>query len=125
MGADYLVQDGNGSSLVDLLTARLGKPDDRRDGSRKTVPGSTAAEVNRELTRLVDISHSGFCIDVWNTPIESPLNLTLPAYGVSVTARIVWVSRTSEDSERLRVGVSLLPLPVDTRRRWQRFVDSA
>ncbi len=125
IGADYLARDVDPAALVDLLSDRLRSRVDRRKNGRRRVFRPIAAQIADVPARFVDVSHSGFCVEVPCALIESPVEISLPDHDVLVNARIVWASRTCDGSDGFRIGASLSdPAPGDSAQ-WRQLVDSA
>lgn len=75
--------------------------------------------------RLVDICTEGFCVEVRQGLVESPVEMRVPEYDVSITARVVWARRTSDGLEGLRFGANLSNVEPATAVRWQELINSA
>ena len=125
MGAHFLLKRDDASTLLNLLAAQLGSPEERRRGGRRKVAAPVAAHVANLPAHLVDIGHDGFCVELQRGLIESPVAMHLPEHGLSVTADIVSARRTRDGLDGLRFGASLSTLSSATNVGWRRFVDSA
>ena len=123
LGANHLVQDGDGSALVELLAARTDTRE-RRSGGRKKVARPIVAMVASIPARLVDICSDGFCVEVRQRLVESSVAMRVPDYDVSITARVVWARRTPDGLEGLRLGANLSTVAPATALRWRQLVDS-
>ena len=107
MGAHFLVKDEDTSPLLDLLATQMSSPEERRRGDRRRIAEPIAAHVANLPAHLVDIGHDGFCVEVRRGLVESPVEMNLPDFGLSVTARVVWARRTRDGLDGLRLGASL------------------
>lgn len=125
LGANYLVQDEDESALVDLVAARTGEREERRHGWRKKVAEPIAAVIASIPARLVDICADGFCVEVRQGLVKSPVEMRIPGHDVSITARVVWARRTTDGLDGLRLGANLLNVTSATALKWQDFVNSA
>ena len=123
LGANYLVQGEDGSALVDLLATRTDTRE-RRSGGRKKVARPIVAMVASTPARLVDICSDGFCVEVQRGLVESLVEMRVPDYDVSITARVVWARRTHDGVEGLRLGASLSNVAPATALRWRQLVES-
>ena len=125
MGADYLARETAPSALVELLSDRLSNRVDRRRHGRKRLADPIAASIADVPAQFVDVSHTGFCVDLACGLVESPVQMSLPDHDVLINARVVWASRTSDGRGGLRIGATLSDPTIRDSAQWRQLVDSA
>lgn len=75
---------------------------------------------------VLDVSDEGLCLEIEGDAkqaVGSSFRITLPAFGLSVSADSVWTKRDT-DSGALKCGAALLSTDRDTMQAWRGFVDS-
>ena len=98
---------------------------DRRRHGRKRLADPIVASIADVPAQFVDVSHTGFCVDLESELVESPIQMSLPDQDVLINARVVWASRTSDGRKGLRIGATLSDPSIRDREHWRRLVDSA
>lgn len=120
LGARYVIAPIAPQELVTLIDETLATPRPRRRWPRKQLHVPIAARVGGRPARVVDVSYGGMGLEVFgDAPVDDPVTVELPDYGVDVQADRVWVQASPTAAPRA-VGVALALH--DTH--WQQIVDA-
>ena len=102
------------STLLTIVSQRLGAGLERRTSSRKQVSERIEVNIADTPASLVDLSYDGFQVELHGGEIPSPFKMHLPALGFSVSGKVVWARRPPTQPGALRCGVEVSDLDEKT-----------
>jgi DNA-binding response OmpR family regulator len=125
-GATYLNEPATEDALLARLTTRLQEVGRHRRWPRKHVAETVTAEWGDASARIVDLSYGGLRLEVADADAKTPtpgsgVRVSLPDYGVSIDAALVWVERAP--SGHLHCGASIDRLSPAVTTAWRQVVD--
>ena len=125
-GATYLIEPMTEEALVAKLTTLLQEVGRHRRWPRKHVAETVSAECGVSPARIVDLSYGGLCLEVADSSATAPelgsgLRVSLPAFGVSIDAALVWVERAP--SGFLHCGAAVERMTPAVTIAWRQVVD--
>jgi DNA-binding response OmpR family regulator len=125
-GATYLSEPPTEDALLARLTTLLQEIGRHRRWPRKHVAETVTAEWGDASARIVDLSYGGLRLEVADAGGSAPLlgsgvRLSLPAYGVSIDAALVWIERAP--SGHLHCGAAVDRLSPAVTTAWRQVVD--
>ena len=131
-GAVYLVKPLKAPRLLDavfgLLGGRVPKASTTiaRRWPRKQVAEGFAARLGGSEAKVVDLSYGGLCLElaeVVHEALATPLEVSLPAVGLSLRTRLVW-TKHAEPAGPWWYGVELEEVDPRAAETWRGFVDA-
>ena len=122
-GAAYVLKSGDHTSFLEIISQRLGLSADRRSSIRTSIPAHMAVKIAGTSATLIDISYTGFCVELSPEAIASSLEIGLPLFGLSVKANTVWTSRVLSCPGVARCGTAVAETDASTTRGFRGFVD--
>ena len=125
-GAIYLIEPVTEEELmaqVTILRQEIGR---QRRWPRKRVTDMVDAEWGESAARIVDLSYGGLRLEVADTGAAAPelgsgLRVSLPAFGVSIDAALIWVGRAP--SGFLQCGAAVDKMNPSVTSAWRQVVD--
>ncbi len=125
-GATYLNEPATEEGLLSRLTILLHEVGRHRRWPRKHVAETVTAEWGEASARIVDLSYGGLRLEVADAGAKAPklgsgVRVSLPDYGVSIDAALVWVERAP--SGHLHCGASVDKLSPAVTTAWRQVVD--
>jgi DNA-binding response OmpR family regulator len=125
-GATYLTEPLTEDAFVDRLATLLQEFGRHRKWPRKHVAEMVAAEFGEAPARVVDLSYGGMRLEVEDTDVTAPelgsgLRVSLPDFGVSVDAALVWVERSP--AGYLQCGAAIDRMTPAVTMAWRQVVD--
>jgi DNA-binding response OmpR family regulator len=125
-GATYLHEPVSEEELVAHVTMLLHEVGRQRRWPRKHVADRVDVEFNESTARIVDLSYGGLRLEMTDEAAHTPelgsdFRVSLPAFGVSVDAALVWVGRAP--SGQLLCGAALADVDPAIVSRWRQVVD--
>jgi DNA-binding response OmpR family regulator len=125
-GATYLTDPMTEEALVAKLTTLLQEVSRHRRWPRKHVAETVRAECGESPARIVDLSYGGLRLEVADVGATAPelgsdLRVSLPAFGVSIDAALVWVERAP--SGFLHCGAAVDKMTPAVTIAWRQVVD--
>ena len=124
LNAAYLVRPVNPSTLLNVISQRLGLRPERRTASRNVVRGGLMASIDGAPVEVTDVSESGLRITLGSGEVRSPLEVSFPALDLSLTAGIVWAQRPSSQRGALVCGVQIQRVHQGSPAAWRHFTES-
>jgi len=124
-GATYLNEPATEEALLATLSS-IQEAGHHRRWPRKHVVETVRAEWGESPARIVDLSYGGLRLEVADAEATTPklgsgLRVSLPAYGVSIDAALVWVERAP--SGHLMCGAAIDRLSPSVTMAWRQVVD--
>lgn len=122
-GFDY-VQEETAAAIIDHTLRALDTELPQRRAPRKRLPFPLSAEVGGAAAALLDVSHSGFRIQIAEGVPEpdTTFSLKVAEFAVQATATCVWV-RTLAGTNRW-CGASVSDAEMAASSPWRTFVDA-
>jgi hypothetical protein len=122
-GFDYL-QDESAEAIVDHTLQALDRELPQRRWPRKRLPFALSAEVGNAPAALVDVSYTGFRVQVAEAgpELHATFVLNVPEFGVRATATCVWV-KTLPGTTRW-CGAAVADAETAASSSWRTFVDA-
>lgn len=125
-GATYMTEPVTEEGLVAQATVLLPDTGPRRRWPRRYVADRVNVEVGASAARILDVSYGGLRLEATEDEARAPspgsqLHVSLPAYGVSVDAALVWVGRSP--SGLLWYGAALADTNPNATTAWRDVVD--
>lgn len=125
LDAEFLERPVEPSTLLAVLSERLGASRERRSGTRKPIAGGLQVRIADTPASLVDLSYEGFKVSLISDEIPSPFEIQIPESNVSVKAKVIWAQRPSDQDGVLLCGAEVSDLDPTTEPVWRQIVDSA
>ncbi len=125
-GATYMNEPATEEALLSRLTSRLQEIGRHRRWPRKHVTETVTAEWGDASARVVDLSYGGLRLEVADADATAPklgsgVRVSLPDFGVSIDAALVWVERSP--SGHLQCGAAIDRLSPAVTTAWRQVVD--
>lgn len=122
-GFDYL-QDESAEAIVDHTLQALDKELPQRQWPRKRLPFALSAEIGGEPVALLDVSYTGFRVQLAETGPEPDTSfvLNVPEFGVRATATCVW-AKALQGTTRW-CGATVADTETAASSAWRTFVDA-
>jgi DNA-binding response OmpR family regulator len=125
-GAAYLTEPTTEDALIGKVTTLLHEVGRHRRWPRKHVHEPVEAEWGESPARIVDLSYGGLRLEVEDAGATAPEpgsghRVSLPAFGVSIDAALVWVERTPSGS--LHCGAAVDRMSPAVAIAWRQVVD--
>ena len=113
------------STLLNVLSERLGFPRERRSTPRKRVEGGIKVSIASVPASLVDLSYEGIRVELLGDEIPTPFEIQLPDSDLSVKAKVIWAHRLSTADGTMLCGATVSHLDSTTEPAWRQIVDTA
>ena len=122
-GFDYL-QDESAEAIVDHTLQALDKELPQRQWPRKRLPFALSAEIGGEPAALLDVSYTGFRVQLAEAGPEphTTFVLNIPEFGVRATATCVW-AKALQGTTRW-CGAAVADAETAASSSWRTFVDA-
>jgi hypothetical protein len=125
IGATFLAEPTTEEVFVAAVLTLLQEVGRNRRWPRKRVEDTVAAEYGESPARVVDLSYGGLRLEITDTDVAagkpgSDLLVSLPAFGVSVDAALIWTERVP--SGYLHCGAAINTSPTGVVA-WRQIVD--
>ena len=92
-GAAYVLKPGGHTSLLTIVSQRLGLSADRRSSIRTSIPAHLDVKIaGHTLAALVDVSYTGFCLELPPDAVAGSFEIAVPVFGLSIRANTIWTS---------------------------------
>jgi hypothetical protein len=122
-GAAYVLKPVDHTSLLKIVSQRLGLSADRRSSIRTSIPAHLNVKIADTVATLIDVSYTGFCVELSPDAIASSFEIALPLLGLSVKAKPIWTSRVLSCPGVVRCGAVVAETETSTTRGLRGFVD--
>lgn len=125
-GATYLTEPVTEEELVAQVTVLFQEVGQHRRWPRKHVADRVDVEFGESAARIVDLSYGGMLLEVADADVAAPelgsgLRVSLPAFGVSIDAALIWAGRGP--SGLLLCGAALAEKDPSVAIAWREVVD--